>query len=209
MAIDDPLDEREQSELVLDWLRRNGAGLIGGVVLGLAAIGGWKWWQHQQQQDQLVRANQYQAALVAIAAHDEQAPAKVDALGDGIYAALAGLSLAQAQVGADQADAAIDTLRAIRIKAPALAAIVEQRLARLLIDAEQAQAALELLDGATSAAALEVRGDAQFALGKHDDARAAYEQALVGLDVASPRRRLIELKLAQVGAAPATNEAQS
>ena len=57
MAIDDPLDEHEQSERVLLWLRENGAGLIGGIVLGLAAIGGWKWWQQQQSQQQLARAD--------------------------------------------------------------------------------------------------------------------------------------------------------
>lgn len=209
MAIDDPLDEHEQSERVLEWLRNNGAGLVGGVLLGFAAIGGWKWWQHQQQQQQLERAKQYQAALVAITANPAQAAARVEALGDGIYAVLARLQLADAQVAADQSDAAIATLRAVKADDPALAAIVNQRLARLLIDADQAEAALPLLDGATTAAALEVRGDAQFALGRAGEARQAYQQALVELDVASPRRRLIELKLTQVGAPPATTEVQS
>ena len=50
MAIDDLLDEHEQSERVRTWLRNNGAGLIGGVVLGLAVIVGWQWWQRQQAQ---------------------------------------------------------------------------------------------------------------------------------------------------------------
>ena len=49
MAIDDLLDEHEQSERVRSWLRSNAAGLIGGVGLGLAGIAGWHWWQGQQQ----------------------------------------------------------------------------------------------------------------------------------------------------------------
>ena len=48
MAIDDLLDEHEQGEKVRSWLRENGIGLIGGVILGLALIGGWQWWQRQQ-----------------------------------------------------------------------------------------------------------------------------------------------------------------
>src|SRR3546814_7567995 len=48
MAIDDLLDEHEQSERVLAWLRSNGAGIIGGVILGLALIIGWKWWGSRQ-----------------------------------------------------------------------------------------------------------------------------------------------------------------
>jgi predicted negative regulator of RcsB-dependent stress response len=209
MAIDDPLDEHEQSERVLEWLRRNGAGLIGGVVLGLAAIGGWKWWQQQQQQEQFARAAQYQAALDAIAAGDEQAAAKVAGLGEDIYAKLAALELAAAQVEAGNSDAAIETLRGIGDADPAIAAIAEQRLARLLIGADKAAEALELLDGADTAAAFEIRGDAQFALGQAEQARESYNDALTRLDVGSPQRRVVELKLAQVGAPVPQTEAQS
>lgn len=203
MAIDDPLDEHEQSEQVLEWLRRNGAGLIGGVVLGLAAIGGWKWWQHHQQQAQLDRATQYQAALDAVEAADgdyQPAAARVQALGEGTYATLAGLELAARQVEDGDNKAAIATLQGIRGADPAIAAIVRQRLARLLVDAGKAAEALELVEGSTAAAALEVRGDAHFALGHTEQARESYEDALARLDVASPQRRVVELKLAGVAA---------
>ena len=209
MALDDPLDEHEQSEQVLEWLRRNGAGLIGGIVLGLAAIGGWKWWQQQQVNQQSAVAAHYQQALDAIAAADPQASAKVKALDVGLYQTLASLELAKAQVALNQRDAAITTLRAVKPGEPAIAAIVNERLARLLIDAKQAEAALKLMAAASTPSALEVRGDAQFALGQRDEARKAYEQALTKLDVASPRRRLLELKLTEVGGTPTKPEAQS
>ena len=45
--------------------------------------------------------------------------------------------------------------------------------------------------------------------GKCEQARTSYSQALAKLDVASPQRRLIELKLTQVGGAPAKPEAKS
>lgn len=209
MALDDPLDEHEQSERVLEWLRANGAGLMGGIVLGLAAIGGWKWWQQQQQQQQVAKADQYQAAVDAIEARDEQGAGKVQALGEGVYANLAALELAAAQAEAEQSAKAIETLRGIKPGSPAIADIVNQRLARLLIDADQAEAALALVDNATTPAALQVRGDAQYALGQHDQARESYQQALTRLDVGSPQRRVLELKLTEVGGAVDSTEAQS
>ena len=42
MAIDELLNEYEQSEKVRGWLRNNALGLIGGVGLGLALIAGWQ-----------------------------------------------------------------------------------------------------------------------------------------------------------------------
>lgn len=209
MAIDDLLDEHEQSERVLEWLRRNGAGLIGGILLGLAAIGGWKWWQQHQATQQAQAANQYQAAIDAIAVKDKQAESKVKALAPGLYHTLGSLELAKLQVSAGQRDAAIATLRAVKPEDPAIAQVVNERLARLLIDAKQADAALKLVGGTNTPAALEVRGDAHFALGQRDRARETYQQALSKLDVASPHRRLLELKLTEVGGTLAKPEAKS
>lgn len=209
MAIDDPLDEHEQSERVLAWLRENGAGLVGGIVLGLAAIGGWKWWQQHDYQQSLAHADQYQSVLTAIEADDPQAAVKLGQLGEDIYADLAALELAAKQVNAGKNDDAIKTLRAIQASDPALADIVNQRLARLLVGAGQADDAIKLLDGSDTPSALEVRGDAQYTLGQADKAREAYSQALTNLDVASSRRRILELKLIEVGGMPATTEAQS
>ncbi|HEY0503507.1 MAG TPA: tetratricopeptide repeat protein [Lysobacter sp.] len=210
MAIDDLLDEHEQSERVLQWLRNNGAGLIGGVLLGLAAIGGWKWWEHRGEQQRMDLSTRYQSALDAIEAKDAQAEAKVKALGgSGTYGALAALELARSQVDAKKTDAAIATLRGIRSEDAAIMEIVNQRLARLLIDARQADAALKLVANATAPSAIEVRGDAQFALGQLEQARTSYSQALAKLDVASPQRRLLELKLTEVGGTPAKPEAKS
>ncbi|RDZ28470.1 YfgM family protein [Lysobacter silvisoli] len=209
MAIDDLLDEHEQSERVREWLRRNGAGLIGGIALGLAAIGGWKWYQNHQAQEQGKAAGQYQAALDAIEAKDKSAEAKVKALGQNTYHTLAALRLAQSQVAANQRDAAIATLRSIQTQDPSLSEVVNLRLARLLIEAKQAPEALKLVANASSPTAFAVRGDAQLALGQRAQAQEAYRQAMAKLDVASPQRRLIELKLTEAGGTPVKPEAKS
>lgn len=210
MAIDDLLDEHEQSERVLQWLRNNGAGLIGGIALGLAAIGGWKWWDQRHEQQRMDMATQYQQAIDAIDAKDASAQAKVKALAEGSsYRALAALELARSQVDAKQNDAALATLQGIRTEDPAVAQIVEQRIARLLIEKKQADAALKLVADADTASGIEVRGDAHLALGQKEQARTAYAEAMAKLDVASPHRRLLELKLTEVGGAPAKPEAKS
>ena len=117
------------------------------------------------------------------------------------------MQVAKAQVDGGDRDGAIATLRGVQAKDPAIGAVVNSRLARLLLDAGKAQEALTLLgDKPEGAAAIEARGDALFALGRIDDARAAYTQAMSKLDVATPQRRLVELKLIQVGGSPARPE---
>lgn len=212
MAIDDLLDEHEQSERVRGWLRNNGAGLVGGVVLGLALIGGWQWWQQRQQAARVAAGEQFALAVQHVEAKDlKRAEPEVAALAKqgGTYAVLASLQLAKAQVEAGQRDAAIATLRNVRAGDSALDVVVRTRLARLLVDAGKPQQALDLLGGNPQGpAAIEARGDALFALGRREEARAAYAQALAKLDVGTPVRRLVELKLTEAGGSAARPEAK-
>lgn len=209
MAIDELLDEHEQSERVREWLRRNGSALIFGIALGLAAIGGWQWWQRHQVAKQSQAAADYQGAVDAIAANDKAAATKVQAVPEGIFRDLARLELARSQVQANQAEAAVATLKSIQTQDPALAAIVNQRLARLLIDRKQADAALKLVANGDSLAVLEIRGDAQMALGQRDQARDSYNKALLKAEVGTPLRRVLELKLTEAGGTPPKTESQS
>ena len=202
MAIDEILDEHEQSRRVQEWLRRNGAGLIGGVLLGMAAIGGWKWWQQREAQAHMREADAFQAAVEAVERDGVKAATSVAALPEGVFRSLAALRLAKSQADAQDAAAAIATLQRAMPKDPALRTVFQQRVARLQIDTGKAAEALKLLDG-TDGATLDLRGDAQFALGQVDAARESYRKALAATEVGSPQRRLIELKYTQVGGVPA------
>src|SRR5690606_22172593 len=176
MAIDDLLDEHEQGERVRSWLRDNGAGILGGIVLGLALIWGWQWWQQQRTGKQMQAGADFLAATSALEqGATEKAMAHLEALPEGAYATLGALALARSQVEAGQRDEAVATLRAIKATDSALAGIVAQRLARLLIDTGKPQEALVALAGlGDDAGTLQVRGDAHAALEQDEQAREAY-----------------------------------
>ena len=209
MAIDELLDEHEQSERVREWLRRNGSALTIGIALGLAAIGGWQWWKVHQQNQHAQAASDYRAAVSAVEAKDPKAEAKINALPEGAYRALAQLALAKSQLAAGKRDAALATLRAIKTTDPALAPVVQLRTARLLIDAKKADEALKLVGTGDSVATMEIRGDAQMALGQLDKARDSYGKALLKAEVGTLQRALLELKLTEAGGTPPKTETQS
>jgi len=208
MALDDLLDEHEQSERVRDWLRQNALGMITGVALGLGAIVGWQWWQKHQASAQVQAAERYEAAIKTLEAGNlARATTQLRSLDkDGMYSALARLHLARAQLQAGQRDPAIATLRSLQTNDPALRAVRDERLARLLIDAGKPAEALALVQTATQATALEVRGDAQLALKQVEQARDSYARALARTEVGAPQQRLLELKLTDAGGTPATSE---
>ena len=211
MAIDDLLDEHEQSERVRSWLRGNAVGLIGGVGLGLAAIVGWHWWQGQQAEARMGANARYAQAVQAyearqLPAGDPKAGIEAISKANPTLGALAALQLAKAQVDAGKRDEAIVTLRGLHDLDPAMRAVVNERLARLLIDAGKGKEALVLLDDARDPTMLAIRGDAQFALGDRAKAREAYAKALGLVDVGDPQHRLLQLKLIEAGGTPPHTE---
>lgn len=211
MAIDELLNEHEQSEQVRNWLRGNALGIVGGIGLGLAVIAGWNWWQGQRLQSSMGVSAVYSQAVQAY--EDGKLPADK---GKAVIASLdknnptlgtlAALQLAKAQVDANKRDDAIATLRGVTQVAPDLQAVLNERLARLLVDAGKAKDALVLLGDERNAGMLDARGDAHFALGEMDKAQAAYRKALVLVDVGNPQHKLIEMKLIEAGGTPPHTE---
>jgi len=66
MALDELLDEHEQGEKVRTWLKENALGLVGGLVLGLALIGGGKWWTQRQHEARVALGEAYDQVVRAI-----------------------------------------------------------------------------------------------------------------------------------------------
>lgn len=208
---DEVLNNLEQSERVVRWLRQNAAGLIGGIVLGFVLIAGWQWWQKQRLNSGMQASSEYAAAikqfadgklakgqgLSAVTAIDKSNPT---------LGTLAALQLAKAQVDAGNTADAIVTLQNLHSVEANLRPVVQVRLARLLIDTGKAKEALALLKDDRNAEMLTVRGDAEFALGQRTQAEATYRKALGLLDVADPQHRLTTLKLIEAGGTPPHTE---
>ena len=211
MAIDDLLNEHEQSERVRGWVRSNAIGIVGGVVLGLGAIFGWQWWQGQRTHAQMGVNARYAEAVESLDAGvvpADKGRELIAGLGKGnpTLGTLAALQLAKTQAESGKRDDAIATLRNLRDVDADLRPIVRERLARLLIDAGKAKDALPLLDDDKNPAMLDVRGDARFALGERAQAQKDYLQALALVDVGDPQHRMLTLKLIEAGGTPPHTE---
>ena len=204
------MDEHERGERVRAWLRQNGSSIVTGVTIGLALIFGWQWWQRNQVEQRLTAATQYQALNDAIERKETDA---VSAISEELvkshpkspYTVLALLNLADTRLSAGDVEGADKALEraAATTSEPALLGLANLRRARVALAKKDGEAALKHLDVVPAdlyaGLAAEVRGDALRTLERNDDARAAYKSALTLLDTGAPNRRIVEMKLADLG----------
>ncbi|MGQ0798711.1 MAG: YfgM family protein [Pseudomarimonas sp.] len=209
MAID-LMDEHEQSERVRAWLRDNGGAIVGGIAIGLAGIFAWQWWGNSKVEHRIDAASQYQALVEAVERKDRDTVDSVSQslskdFADTPYASFAALARADQLLEAGENEGAVASLKKAIELAPdaALAGLARVRLARAQLGAGEHQAALDALKSLTVDAyqgvAEELRGDALLAMGDAEAARTAYSTALEKLDEAAPSRRLVEMKLVDLG----------
>jgi len=211
--VEDYLSDREQEEALRAWWRDNWRWIIGGIVLGIALLGGYFQFKDYRAHEageanaqyekvraaaQQNRLEDAQAALAPLTADHASSP----------YAQQGRLLVAKLQVDAGKYDEAAALLRetADSSKDDELAAIAKLRLARVMIQQGKHDEAIALLDvdklGAFAGVAREIRGDANLAKGDQNAARAEYAAALTA-DDAQIDRNILEMKLKEVGGTPA------
>lgn len=206
---DELLSDEERAEALREWWRDNWAWILGGVVLGVALLVGWHYWGvHRDQRG--AQASSLFSELEAAARSQDVAKAQstLDRLtGDYAstpYAQQGRLLVAKLHVDAGKFADAETLLRAVVAdsKDKELGEIATLRLARLQIQQGKYDDAVKLLDPLTSggfaAYAREIRGDALFAKGDTEGARAEYAAALAD-PKAQIDREAVELKLQDVG----------
>jgi len=204
------LDEHEQSERVRKWLHENGTAIIGGIALGLILIFGYQWGTRSKIEHRLTAATQYLSVDAAVEQKDRDGLDRIagelaDKYADTPYAAMALMQVAKEQVAAGQRDEATATLQRAHDIAvdESLKGIIGLRLARLKLASGDADGAIAMAAGKEvavfEALAAELRGDALLSKGDADGAREAYSAALTHLDASAPNRRIVEMKLADLG----------
>jgi predicted negative regulator of RcsB-dependent stress response len=208
----DVLDEHEQGELVQKWLRENAMSIVIGVALGLLLIFGWQQWHAHRGAHRLDAATQYGVFTQAVDKKDDAGAKQIaDKLqsdfSDTPYATLAALRIADASEAKGDLAAAQSMLENAYSHAngEAMKTLAGLYLARNEIAQKKPDDALKLLDNLAPLgyAALrdELRGDALSALGRKDEARTAYTDAITNLDPNATNRSFIEMKRNDLGGA--------
>ncbi|WP_346795701.1 tetratricopeptide repeat protein [Halomonas sp. Bachu 37] len=207
--------EEEQLDALKRWWKANGTSLIAGVVIAAAGVFGWNAWENYQANQAQAASMRYQQ-LATVASDSElddagieQARRLVDELvdehGGTLYAELALLldtRLAVQQGDLEGAQAALEQVidTSSRRYVQSLARL---RLARLALEADDAERALTLLDDpisdALSAQRANVRGDALSALGRDDEARQAWQEALAMAEAKDQPLYGVSFKLDDLG----------
>jgi predicted negative regulator of RcsB-dependent stress response len=213
MATQLDLQEQEQLDNLKAFWKQYGDLITWLLVIVLGAFAAWNGWNtYQRSQGTKAGALFDQLELAAQAGDSDRAARAFADLKERYpgtsYAQHGALLAAKVQHDKGQADAARATLAwAVENgKDDAYRAAARLRLAGLLIDTKEHDKALEQLAGIKDkpfdALAADRRGDALLAQGKKDEARTAYLTAWKAMDPTLDYRRLVDAKLASLGAAP-------
>ncbi|MFZ4834497.1 YfgM family protein [Rouxiella sp. Mn2063] len=181
--------ENEQVDVLRRFFAENGKALAVGVVLGIIALGGWRYWQSHQDKAMAEASASFQQATNAMAAGDGKTQniselEKFAQSNNNNYGVFAALQLADHFIDAkDFANADKQLTQALsQTKDENLLSLVNFRLARVQIQENQLDQALKTLDNVKgsgwTAMQQSVRGDALLAKGDTKGASDAYSKGL-------------------------------
>jgi len=205
-VVDEYLSDEERLEMARKWWLENYKSILAGAVIAAAVVGGWRYWQYHTLVRSQTAAMLFDQLAGSMTAKDKDGAMKtgneiMDKYADTPYAAHAALALAQLQASAGKPADGEQMLDWVikNGKDDGLKLLARLRLARVKLGMNDAQGALDTLNGADAGGFAplyaDVRGDAYAKLGKNEDARAAYQQALQAWSDNLGDRSLIEMKL--------------
>lgn len=206
MAYD--LEEQEKLDSLKAWWAKYGLLVSALVAAAAIAWGGWMGWKAYQNHVSRQAMGYFEALEDAARSGGPDATARIkaaaatlrdDYAGTG-YAPRGVLVAAHALLAQNDTDGAREQLEwlAARRDQPALQPVARLRLAGLLLDQKQYDAALaQLADPPPAFAGLfaDRRGDILAAQGKAQEARTAWQQALDTMGRANPLAPVVQLKL--------------
>lgn len=203
--------EEEQVEALKKWWAQNGKSAIFGVVLGLAAIFGWREWQDYETSQAASASLLYQDLVIAARENDigdmEKNAKKITAqYGSTAYAMFARLSLARIAVEKGELDEAATELQLAldEVSEDSLQHIIRLRLARVLIATDKHAEASKVLAqqqqrGEFEVGYLELEADLLRQDKKLDGARDTYQKALTLAQSSGQDTSILDMKLDDLG----------
>ena len=196
----------DETEKLKQWWKRNGTGIVAGIVIGVGGVSGIQGWRMYQDYQANQASALYQQMLGAASGVDtgmttRAAEALISDHATSGYADIARLMLARLAVDAGDLDTGKEALNGLLSSSsdPVMRHAARVRLAVLALqdgNPEQikALAAQEDSEGFVSHYQ-ELLGDALAESGQWEAAREAYQQALVELTPESPAAQLLNAKL--------------
>lgn len=204
------LEEQEQLDELKAWWKRWGNLVTYGVAALLIGVAGYQYWNHQKATKAAEASGLFDVMQQSIEAGNkkvfkEQAAELIDKYGNTPYATRAAMVLASTNVEDKDIKSAKAQLEWVieHTKEASLKDVARLRLAGLLMDEKQYEAALKQLDSkhtdAFAARFDDLKGDLYLAQGKSTEARAAYSAAYAKLKETNPMRGVVEMKLDSLG----------
>ncbi|MEH6627112.1 MAG: tetratricopeptide repeat protein [Motiliproteus sp.] len=212
--------EEEQVEAIKSWWKENGSSTVFGIVAAVAIVLGWRGWQDYQTNTAELASAEYQNLIATVVVQPgqeltEEKRKTAEHLasqlkGDYeslIYSQYAALWLAKSAVEQNDLPKAQTELEWVVAQDSdiSIVNVARIRLARVLLAQDKAEQALSQLQNTPQegfqASYYEVQGDIYLAMGRHQDARTAFNKAL-----ASPsgeQRAILAMKLDDLAVAEA------
>ncbi|MBP2167886.1 putative negative regulator of RcsB-dependent stress response [Erwinia toletana] len=200
-------NDNEQVDALRRFFANNGKALVVGVVLGVGALVGWRYWSTHQDGNAKVTSAAYQQVTTAL---DASKPATLEAASkfasenNNTYGALASLDLAKQFVDKNELDKAAAQLQT-GLKATQdanLQAVLNLRLARIQLQQKKADDALKTLDSVKGdgwvAIIADIRGEALLSKGDMQGARDAWSKGIAS-DASPALKEMMQMKMNNLG----------
>jgi predicted negative regulator of RcsB-dependent stress response len=200
----------EEIEKLRKFWNEYGNSLVAGVIIGLAGLFGFKYWQKTTAEKAATASNIY-TELMGAAAQNQTSAARDSAnrliadFGKTPYAGKAALILARVDFEAGDREGAEKNLRFAmdHAREEGVQHAARLRLARIMVDRGDLDGAMKLAEqkesGGFAAEYAELKGDILLAQGNREAARAAYQDAVKETKPQSPYLPFLTMKLDDLG----------
>ena len=177
-------NENDQVEALKSFFAENGKALAVGVILGIGALVGWRYWNSHRVDTARDASMAYENAVSSLSSGKPEALAAAEKFAAGAkntYGSFASLELAQVFVDKNDLAQAEKQLQQGLAAASDdnLKSVINLRLARVQLQMKQPDAALKTLEGVKgegwTAIVADLRGEILLSKGDKQGARAAWE----------------------------------